>query len=267
MIKDHPEKPYYLQKEYSKNGIRLNPGTIYARVRDSNTPSDQVASTQDIERMWRQRFGLDLTPFQQVQHYLSDRSRWSETSATVWHYSLFPEFTISPTEEETRTVNAGESWVRAAINPCAFVRPFNICFHQTVLVKITCIYYDEMREITPAPSMTVIDDANDLWFYSLTADTLEFLFLQFLTGASRDQLLQEGLRGGRGPDVPVVLFGSGEERQAFLEELVCKPVRVEEWHKLIIGDCDPIISEQDKKIVAFGKAVMKRFMEWRQRND
>ena len=264
VIKDRREKPYYLHKKYCQKGIRLYPGTVYTRVRDSNTPSNQVASTQDIERMWRQRFGLDLTPFQQVQRYLSDKASWTETSESVWHHSLFPEFTISPAVEEIRPVRAGDSWVHAAINPCAFIRPFKICFHQTVLVEITCIYYDEMRAIAPVPSMNIMDRANDLWFHSLSADTLKFLFLQFLTGASRDQLLQEGLSGGRGPAVPVVLFGSAEERQAFLEELKCNPVGVEVWRDLVIGNGDPTISEQDKRIVAFSEAVMKRFIEWRQ---
>ena len=48
----------------------------------------------------------------------------------------------------------------------------------------------------------------------LRADTLEFLFPQFLTGVEREQLLQEGLSGGRRPTVPVILFRSGEEHQA-----------------------------------------------------
>ena len=139
VIKDRPEKPYYLQKKYHKGGVRLNPGTVYARVRDSNTPSDQVASSYDIDRMWRQRFGLDQTPFQRVQNYLLDRDGWAKTSEDVWYYSQFPEFTISPTEEEARPVQAGENWVRAATNPSAFVRPFRICFHQTVLAQVVCI--------------------------------------------------------------------------------------------------------------------------------
>ena len=162
IIKDRPEKPYYLQKEYRKDGVRLNPGTVYARVRDSNTASDQVASSHDIDRMWRQRFSLDQTPFQRVQNYLLDRDGWTATSENVWYYSQFPEFTISPTEEEIRPVMAVENWVRAAMNPSAFVRAFRICFHQTVLAEVECIYYDEMRAITPAPRPTHVDSGKDL---------------------------------------------------------------------------------------------------------
>ena len=37
VIKDRPEKPYYLQKSYNKHGVRLSAGTVYARVRGSNS--------------------------------------------------------------------------------------------------------------------------------------------------------------------------------------------------------------------------------------
>ena len=266
VIKDRPEKPYYLQKEYKKRGVRLNPGTVYSRVRDSNTPSDQVASPHDIERMWREKFGLDQTPLQRVKNYLIDRDGWTSTSENVWFYSQFPEFTIAPTEEEARPVQAGENWIRAATNPSAFVRPFRICFHQTMLALIVCLYYDEMRKITPAPRPTHVDIVKDLWFFSLSADTIEFLFLQFLTGVERDQLLQDGLSGGRSPTVPVILFRSGEEHQAFIEELECNPVTIETRHAFIGSKTDPEISEQDRRIIAFCKAVMERFSEWRARS-
>ena len=265
LIKDRPEKPYYLQREYNKHGVRLNAGTVYARVRDSNTPSDQVASPHDIEQMWRERFGLDQTPFQRVQNYLLDREGWTETSEGVWYYSQFPEFTVSPTEEDTWPVQAGENWVRAAMNPAAFVRPFRICFHQTVLARIECILYDELRAITPAPLLTHVDYAKDHWFYSLCADTLEFLFLQFLTDTDRDQLLQDGLSGGRGPNVPVLLFRTGEEQQSFKEELERNPVTVEERHDFAIGQNDPMVSEKDRTIIAFSAAVIEKFNEWRPR--
>ena len=262
VIKDRPEKPYYLQRAYNKDGVRLNPGTVYSRVRDSNTPSDQVAPSHDIERMWRERFGLDGTPFQRLQKYLLDRDSWVETSEHVWFHSQWPEFTISPTEEEAWAVQAGENWVRAAMNPSAFVRPFRVCFHQTVLARVECVLYDEMRAITPVPSTHVVSE-NDRWFFSLCAGTPEFRFLQFLTGRKRDQLLRDGLSDGRGLSVPVILFRSDMERQAFTEELKRDPVTVEERHDGIFRQDDPMISEQDREIIAFSNAVIERFGEWR----
>ena len=261
VIKDRPEKPYYLQRAYNKDGVRLNPGTVYSRVRDSNTPSDQVAPSHDIERMWRERFGLDQTPFQRVQKYLLNKDSWVETSEHVWFHSQWPEFTISPTEEEARPVRAGENWVRAAMNPSAFVLPLRIRFHQTVLARVDCILYDEMGAITPVPSTHVVC-GNNRWFFSLCAGTLEFRILQFLTGREREHLLRDGLSDGRGLSVPVIIFRSHVERRAFIEELKRNPVTVEEHHDRIFSKNDPVISEQDRKIIAFSNAVIERFVEW-----
>ena len=262
VIKDRPEKPYYLQRTYHKGGIRLNPGTVYSRVRDSNTPSDQVAPFHDIERMWRERFGLDRTPYQRLQKYLLDKDSWVQTSEYVWFHSQWPEFTIFPTEEEPWAVQAGENWVRAATNPSAFVRPFKFSFHQTVLARVECILYDEMRSITPVPSAQFVH-RNDRWFFSLSAGTLEFRFLQFLTGSKREQLLQDGLSDGRGLSVPVILFRSDMERQAFIGELKRNPARVAARHEGVFLQDDPMISEQDRKIIAFSNTVIERFAEWK----
>ena len=264
VIKDRPEKPYYLQKGYNKHGVRLNAGTVYARVRDSNTPSDQVASTHDIEQMWRERFGLDQTPLTRVQNYLPDPQGWTKTAEHVWYHSQFPEFTVSPTPEDMRPVVGGENWVRAALNPSAFVRPLQICFHQTVLKEIDCILYDEMRAITPAPRAQTLNYRRDLWFFSLCSETIEFALLQLLTEQPRDQLLQDGLSGGRLRNpAPVVLFFSRNEQEAFVEELEQNPVAVKDCHKHVGSENDLEVSEDDRRIIAFSNAVIERLKEWR----
>ena len=93
VIKDRAEKPYYLESGYHKQGIRLHPGTVYSRVRDSNTPTDQVASSHDIEQMWREKFGLHQTPFERVQKYLLKHQNWTETAEYTWYHSLVSQET------------------------------------------------------------------------------------------------------------------------------------------------------------------------------
>ena len=108
-----------------------------------------------------------------------------------------------------------------------------------------------------------MDCANNLWFYSLCADTLDFLFLQFLTGKAQDQLLQDGLSGGRLPNTPVILFSSEKQEREFISELKQNPVTVEAYHGQIVGENDSMINEQDRNIIGFSEAVIKRFSEWK----
>jgi hypothetical protein len=73
----------------------------------------------------------------------------------------FPEFTVCPTEEELREVEAGDSWVRVCPNPQAFIRPMIAKYHQTILANVCCIYFDEMRELIPAARNTPLTASDD----------------------------------------------------------------------------------------------------------
>lgn len=263
IVKDRPKKPYYLHKKYDKQGVRLSAGTIYSRVRDTNTPSDSCASPADIERMWRQRFGLDQTPLQRMMSYLLDFDGWTETSENCWHYTNFPEFTVSPTDDEIWEVHGAENWVRAAINPRAFVRPMKLAYHQTILSTVTCIYYDEMRYMTPAPKAISDPVITDLCFYAIDAGTLDFRFLQFLKKSDKTGLLVGGLDGSRGAPLPVAIFESGDERLEFLETIKANPVVVKPEHQFRISAKDPNISDKDREIIAYSRAVLERLGDWR----
>ena len=262
-IKDRAEKHYFLQRRYNSSGVRLNPGTIYSRVRDSNTPSDQVASLHDIEQMWRERFGLDKTPFQRVLDYLLDPAAWSGTSDYTWHHSQFPEFTVAPTDDEAWSVDSGHSWVRVPPNPNAFVRPLQIRFHQTVLAEVACILYDETREIMPAPTPMYFDHDPKLWFYWLSSGTLEFRLLRFLTSAGWDEFVRYGLTGRRlGVKVPVVLFSSSRERLEFEKYVNQNLQQILESYSAE-GDCALGSTDVDQRILWFSKLIEDQLDEWR----
>lgn len=266
-IKDRAEKPYFLQRRYDSSGVRLNPGTIYSRVRDSNTPSDQVASLHDIEKMWRERFGLDKTPFQRVQDYLVNPAAWTKTSDYTWHHSQFPEFTVAPTEDEAPAVDGGHNWVRVPPNPNAFVRLLKICFHQTVLAEVPCILYDETREVMPAPTAMHFHHEPELWFYWLSSGTLEFRLLRFLTLAGWDDFVRYGLTGRKlGVKVPVVLFSSSEERFEF-EKYVKQNLQQILENSSSVGGGGLELSDVDQRIIWFSKLINDQLEEWRLQRD
>ncbi len=78
-ILNKKEKPYYLtkdkeDKEDQKKYIRA--GTIYSRKRDVNTAKNKVASSNDIEHMWKERFGLTSNVFDKFKIYLQDLNSW-----------------------------------------------------------------------------------------------------------------------------------------------------------------------------------------------
>nr|WP_302578126.1 ATP-binding protein [Methanobrevibacter arboriphilus] len=60
VIKNKNLKPYYLTNDYRDKSENVRAHYIYTRNRDKNTSKDKSANINDIEIMWKQRFGLDL---------------------------------------------------------------------------------------------------------------------------------------------------------------------------------------------------------------
>lgn len=266
VIADSPHKPYYLETDYIKNGKTMRAGVIYSRTQDANTPNDRSAPATDIEHMWRQRFGLDGTPLDRLKNYLVNFDGWEEINENNWHYKQFPEFTVCPTEEETWEVQAGENWVRSCPNPRAFVRPMVAKFHQTIIAKVCCIYFDEMRGLIPAAHTTFVRDSDDLWFFSFSASELDFIFLQFFTRKNGHELLDQGLSGGRSAQLPIIVFSSDSEKTDFINSLRESPIQIFQQHQFTRRPNDPTISEQDCRIVTYCRAIIDRFRAWKSPN-
>lgn len=265
VIKDIAEKPFYLQREYADKGKKLNAGTIYTRVRDMNTSSDQVASASDIEKMWRERFGLDATPFDRLKKYLLDFENWIEIEEKYWYYKPFPEFTITRGSEIKR-IEAEESWVRGAINPEAFFMVLHCKYHQTVLWKGEAIFYDEMRGFIPNPDINIIDGA-ERWnhFYSFCMNDFKFLLLQFMMQKSVDFFRQSNPFNSRGSFIPIIIFKSEIEKDRFrvyVEEHLDEFLATK--HEEIIDHLclETRITEKDIEVLKFCSSLKNFYFKW-----
>jgi hypothetical protein len=58
-IQNRPEKPYFLTEYYRDGNTTLQQGAVYTRDKDVNTAIDRCASDKQIEKMYKERFGLD----------------------------------------------------------------------------------------------------------------------------------------------------------------------------------------------------------------
>lgn len=56
VIKSSTRVPFYLEEKYQNVGT-----LIYTRVGDTNTPKNQMAGYNDVERLWRRHFGIELS--------------------------------------------------------------------------------------------------------------------------------------------------------------------------------------------------------------
>ena len=204
-----------------------------------------------------------LSPLDKVKNFLLDFDGWEETEENNWHYKDYPEFTISPTDEDCWEVEGSENWVRACTNPRAFVRPMQIKYFQTVLAKITCIYFDEMRGLIPAPKATFVNNSDQEYFWSVTGETIDFIFLQFLLRRNEDKILNEGLINPRMGKLPVAVFSSEDEKEKFLEIVKSLNLTPEDKHIFSMHKNDPLVTDHDRKIISYSRVIIEKLEDFR----
>ena len=201
VIKNTPNKPYYLVERYEK----ICAHHIYTRVCDRNTPVNDAAQPHEIERMWRERFGLDLPPLERAKRYLSEPDAWSHLtesngSDANFYYTVFPEFTLRVTDAEAHMARH-EEWTRGEIrtdnNHAGYYEPH---YHQTRLVRIHFVSFDDHKKLMVAPNWKPIKAGR---FYFYEADSIDYAVQRFYSA-----------RDGKDDSSTLAIRGRGKGKEA-----------------------------------------------------
>ena len=194
VIEDTPHKPYYLVEKYEK--VRAH--HVYTRVCDTNTPANDAAQPHEIERMWRERLGLDMPPLERGKRYLSEPDTWSpliesDGSNTNFYYTTFPEFTLKVTDAEDHMARH-EEWTRGEIrtdnNHAGY---YELHYHQTRLARIRYVSFDDHKKSMVAPDWEARGVGR---FYFYEADSINYAVQKFYSGLhGRDDSSTLSIRG------------------------------------------------------------------------
>ncbi|MCY4515489.1 MAG: ATP-binding protein [Candidatus Tectomicrobia bacterium] len=171
VIEDAPYKPYYLVEKYEN--LRAN--NIYTRVCDTNTPVTDAAQPHEIERMWRERSGLNLSPLDRMKLYLNETDSWVSSNRPgenlLEHHRIFPEFTLRVTEAE-EFMACNEEWTRGEIridnNHAGY---YEVRYHQTCLSRVRYVSFDDRRKSIVAPKWEALGAGR---FYFYEADSIRY---------------------------------------------------------------------------------------------
>ncbi|MDD3182960.1 MAG: putative DNA binding domain-containing protein [Alphaproteobacteria bacterium] len=181
VISDKHQKPYYLGKDYAKNGTLIRAGVVYSRTADTNTPKDSTATPNDIELMWQERFGLTLPIFERFKIYLKDHKSWN-AEEYVSYYTLMPEFSIR-CDDADYSLDYTQEWTRGEIgshyasgNNAHYM---NACYHQTVIAKIHLVGFDGGKKHIVAPDWSPYGSGR---IYYYLQDSLEYAYQMHLAG-------------------------------------------------------------------------------------
>ncbi len=220
-IFDNPEKPYYLTEDYRDKDKNVRANFIYSRTNDTNTPIDKSADVGIIEKMWRQRFGLDLSPLERMKILLIQPQDWfKDIGNKPYAYHLdFPEFRIEFSE-------VNEFWEVFSFfftNEKSYLGTATFKYHSTTLFELEYMYCDEMRIELAVPKTEIVRlKEYENWFYYYDLQELDGIFLQFMTNKLTHF-------HSRSSVFPFVIFDNETERKEFVNYVVNNE---DDFHKI-----------------------------------
>lgn len=216
IIKDSVEVPYYLDKEYKDKSVKnekgkpdgklVRPYYIYTRVVDNNTPIDKQADINDIEYLWRKRFGMDLTIMERLNILLEDTDKWvfDWGNKKYCYHVDFPEFQILQAEEMQ------QGWVPAAAfytHLVMYLARLNIMYHGTIIYETILWSFDEFRKYLPEAKNDTVK--NEFWYSYYLLNSIEGKMLKIFTHGSCNISSRE-------PNYhQLLIFKDGNEKQDF----------------------------------------------------
>lgn len=189
IIKNTSNTPYYLVEDYndkkSSRQIIVHANHIYSRICDTNTPINSSADLYVIEKLWRRRFGLDLTPLERVNILLENTDDWDIDigNREYGFCKIAPEYRVVMTDLESCTEPCGYFYLDGT--PC--MGRLKILYHSTILHEGNYWGFDGARLIVPEFELSYIRVGNGMhYFYYYVVDSLGGRLLKLFTSGTYD---------------------------------------------------------------------------------
>ena len=212
VIMDNPYKPYFVTEDYADQGRIVKAQHVYTRVGDTNTPLNKSADLLQVEKMWRQRLGLDLLPVERMKQLLGQPEEWFKDlgNKRYAYHKLYPDYRIKFSAPKP----FWEPYSYFFSNKNSFLGTVAFKLNSTTLFELEYVYLDEMRLMLPAPDTKHVQLPNrEIWYYYYLENGAAGRFLLFLTDG-RYPL------ESRGSTAPFLLFKNSAEQQKFNNFLV-----------------------------------------------
>ena len=195
IVKNTFDVPYYLEKQYQDDRIKspegkkigtiVRPYHIYTRVVDNNTPIDKNADLNDVEYLWRKRFGIDRSPKDRLMILLDDINKWTFD----WGNKKYAYYIDNPEYQIVQVEDMKQGWCPSAAfytHPVMHFAPIHILYHNTILYETELWSFDEFRKYLPKANNSVLTCAKDFWYSFYLLDSIEGKLLRLFTNGSLD---------------------------------------------------------------------------------
>lgn len=201
--------PIYLKRKYGK----MFAGCIYMRKGDKNTPDCEMADIDDVEKLWKKRFGLLQSPLDYILSRLKYPLEWKQQGDT--YYNIYrPEYKLKITDDDDHKMP--EFYAYAMTNESTFYEIVQIIAGNTILDEYQLVVLDSGRYRTPTPEWGYVG-------YDKYGLNNRITYKYFIVGSERyklyrfflDEENEEAIYANKELMEVVLLFETEEEREQF----------------------------------------------------
>lgn len=150
VIANTTHTPYYLTEDYKDNGGVLYKANIYTRVGDTNTPKIATADINNVEWLWKKRFGIIQSIKERFLMLLDNPNDWHFENEYDGYNTAFPEFQIriSQAEFENKLYNLMPERI-LFIDADYYQSSVELLYNSTVVHQAVLHHYDGGKKIFP----------------------------------------------------------------------------------------------------------------------
>ena len=189
-------------------------GCIYMRNGDKNTPNRGMASIDDVEKLWKKRFGLLQTPLEYIIGRPQYQTEWKQQDHT--YYNMYrPEYQLKILKSDEDYL-IPEFYAYTMSNKNTSYEMLQIIAGDTVLEEYQIVVLDSGRYKTPVPEWGFAG-------YDRYRIDHKFTYKYFVKGSTEYRLQQffldgeneEAIYANRRLMEVVLLYETEDEKSAF----------------------------------------------------
>lgn len=180
-------RPFYIEKLTESLQKKLSAGAVYSRNNDTNTPKDSTANKFEIEKMWREHFGIDKSALERFKIYLEKPEDWEDCDGG-YYYKYFPEFRVVHNYDwERKSSFLKADWrMSAEFTSFATMHEVALQYHSTILYKNNSAEIDNHHTSIMHPDHTFFNEKDaqghlvEYLFFFVFEDSFLYRMSKFL---------------------------------------------------------------------------------------
>lgn len=152
-IRDSRQKPFMLAAGISDKSRTLSPGVVYVHTPDAADDNVRHATLEQIEAIWKDRFGLGPSAAEYATRFLYDRPFWQQASADRRIYRPSPQYSVSVSRT---AVPGGVYWWTASLSSLAVRRLLRVKHGTRIIATLPLVEFKKAGMTLPFPDIDQI---------------------------------------------------------------------------------------------------------------